>query len=231
MLNNFYLNTTCSASVGSYRKFGPQNYIIIDVLEGHLDSFTLGNSPAVSCLIDKNTSESIIYPYYNTDISTISYTENIENNDYSVSFVLNDGNINMGTVYPNTEHHHAIDNIIHKHIKETYYINNESELKDFRDLVNAGNYNLNAKLMGNINLRDDWVPICHENGIYNGIFDGNNYKISGIKITSTNTHYRGFISKAGKDAIIKNLKLEGTMTISGGIAMEVLLELVMGAKL
>jgi hypothetical protein len=220
MFNNFYLNTTCSTSVGSYRKYGPQNYIIIDVLEGHLDSFTLGNSPAVSCLIDKNTSESIIYPYYNTDISTISYTENIENDDYSVSFVLNDGNINMGTVYPNTEHHYAIDkidNIMHKHIKETYYINNESELKDFRDLVNAGNYNLNAKLMNNIGwLEDDWVPICHENGIYNGIFDGNNYKILGINITSTDTHYRGFISKAGKDAIIKNLKLEGTMTISGG---------------
>ena len=98
------------------------------------------------------------------------------------------------------------------------------DLKDFRDLVNAGNYNLNAILMNDIDLQgndlDQWEPIAINSDVpFSGTFDGNGYTISGLYINrSTILDEYGepdydidelaFISHAA-GAVIKNLILEG----------------------
>ena len=59
------------------------------------------------------------------------------------------------------------------------------DLKDFRDLVNAGNYSESAILMNDIDLAgndtDQWIPIGTSD-VYIGTFDGNGYAINGIYI-------------------------------------------------
>ena len=99
------------------------------------------------------------------------------------------------------------------------------DLKDFRDLVNAGNYSESAILMNDIDLAgndtDQWVPICIPDA-YIGTFDGNNYIISGIYINkTTDENDIGFICRLGNTGVVKNLTVDGSINLganSAGIA-------------
>jgi len=99
------------------------------------------------------------------------------------------------------------------------------DLKDFRDLVNAGNYSESAILMNDIDLAgndtDQWIPICTSD-VYIGTFDGNNYTIDGIYINKTTDEYDiGFICRLGTTGVVKNLTVDGSINLganSAGIA-------------
>lgn len=102
------------------------------------------------------------------------------------------------------------------------------DLKDFRDLVNAGNYSESAILMNDIDLAgndtDQWIPICTPD-VYMGTFDGNDYAINGIYINKiTDESYIGFICRLGTTGIVKNLTVNGSINLGtnsahvGGIA-------------
>ena len=97
-----------------------------------------------------------------------------------------------------------------------YQISNKEQLKWFADYVNSGHSDVNAELMGDINLEnsesDTWTPIKD----YNGTFDGNGYKISNIyaKVDKSegffsDSDHGGFFANTLSDAIVKNLGISG----------------------
>lgn len=88
-----------------------------------------------------------------------------------------------------------------------YEIKNTFQLEWFRNFVNDGNVNANAKLIADINIRNkEWIPIGTDSRRYNGIFDGNNHSISNFKIQPA-TYDRGLFGSTNPNAVIKNLTL------------------------
>ena len=96
----------------------------------------------------------------------------------------------------------------------TLYITNEIQLRAFAEYVNNGN-DCSGKeiiLLNDIELNrnEEWVPIKS----FNGIFDGNNYTISGLRYTSENRVLEeelnniGFFKTISENGIVKNLILE-----------------------
>ena len=107
-------------------------------------------------------------------------------------------------------------------------IYSEYDLAYFRDLVNGGQFALNAKLMNDINLvkvcsvdKGSWIPIGVYNSnstlastldtqiYYNGIFDGNNHTISNLYINNTALYRQGLFSVLRAEGIVKNIRITG----------------------
>ena len=61
-------------------------------------------------------------------------------------------------------------------------------------------------LIADIKLSADWIPIGSEEAPYNTIFDGNNHKISVLRI-SGDEDYHGFFGFVGSSGIVKNLTI------------------------
>ena len=104
---------------------------------------------------------------------------------------------------------------------KTYYlIEDEADLKWFRDQVNGGKGTINAKLTADITLTEaNWTPIgkaadysagVYEANAFKGIFDGNRKTISGLKIdcTASSSVALGLFGVAN-GATIKNLVVRG----------------------
>jgi len=103
-------------------------------------------------------------------------------------------------------------------------ITTEAELKQLAKRVNANERNFKNKtiiLANNIDIvEDDWVPIgTSEKNSFDGIFDGNNNIIRGVKINQSGINgLFGFVSKSGT---IKNLGVIGISiggkSLAGGL--------------
>lgn len=83
-----------------------------------------------------------------------------------------------------------------------YQIGTETDLKDFRTLVNTGaELNASAELTADILLAENWEPIGINTGgneyYYAGTFDGNGKTITGLKITQAEAAYYGSYPIAG----------------------------------
>ncbi len=114
-------------------------------------------------------------------------------------------------------------------------IYSEYDLAYFRDLVNGGQFALNAKLMNDINLvkvcsvdKGSWIPI----GVYNltevldsseiikyydGIFDGEGHTIENLYIDNVSLRRQGLFSVAKEKSIIKNIEVLGSIkALNGG---------------
>lgn len=99
----------------------------------------------------------------------------------------------------------------------TYEISNAGQLFWFASLVNNDREyaefdkqcnNANAVLTTNIDLESrEWKPICD----YSGIFNGNNYTISALKITKTASNSGLFGNISGE---IKNITVKGDVSLS-----------------
>ena len=100
-----------------------------------------------------------------------------------------------------------------------YELHTAQDLKDFRDLVNGGKGDANAKLMSDIDLGGEpWTPIG--TGLYpqayDGAFDGGGFTVSGVRVNNGEdvegvgmcAGFFGFINRGN----VKNL------TVSGEIA-------------
>lgn len=88
------------------------------------------------------------------------------------------------------------------------------DLKDFRDLVNSGDYTASAILMNDINLAgndtDQWIPIND----FSGVFDGNGFTISGLYTNDYDDEYLAFIIRMNSGTV-KNLTLRGIFASQG----------------
>ncbi len=114
-------------------------------------------------------------------------------------------------------------------VKVDLYINNEEDLKNFRDDVNAGN-TYEGKyivLTSNITLdiNEEWEPIgyypqtsstpdAEENKPFCGIFNGQGYSVNGLNI-ETQDKVKGFFGLISNGAIVENLNMGENSSIKG----------------
>ncbi|MDL2298657.1 hypothetical protein LJC40_05885 [Synergistaceae bacterium OttesenSCG-928-D05] len=97
-----------------------------------------------------------------------------------------------------------------------YEIGTEAELKEFRDMVNDGQTDINAKLTANIALTGNWTPIGKiKTRMYNGVFDGANKTITNLTVVSADAYvegqsetYLGLFGIVDTGAVLKNIFLQ-----------------------
>lgn len=82
-----------------------------------------------------------------------------------------------------------------------YDVYNEKGLRNIAKRVNSGKTDINIILTDDIILTEEWTPIIR----YNGIFDGNNHTISGLK---TDGNYGGLCCIIDSNGRIKDLTLQ-----------------------
>ena len=167
--------------------------------------------------LDAITSTSKVVLMYDTDNQiTIPCGAVLDLNGHSAPNVVN-GLFGTGTV------------------ADPYVINNVTDLKWFRDQVNAGN-NYDDKyiaLTADIDLNnEEWMPIGTSANTFNGMFDGQNNTISNLKISwstdyvkgGANQNYAGLFGymKGGSNSGIKNLTVENA-DVSGCLYVGVIL--------
>ena len=81
---------------------------------------------------------------------------------------------------------------------------NETDLKNIKNDL-TGMY----KLGNDISLSEDWTPIGDNSASFLGVFDGNNYKITGLNVPADKGgNYAGFFGIMGSSGIIKDLSIE-----------------------
>ncbi|MBE6632128.1 MAG: hypothetical protein E7623_05440, partial [Ruminococcaceae bacterium] len=112
---------------------------------------------------------------------------------------------------------------------DPFLINNISDLKLFRDKVNAGNTYAGeyVKLAADIDLgSEEWTPIGNSTNKFMGYFDGNNKTISNLKVTGNNRYVGlfGYIKGNGmsasttpsvKDLTLTNVSVSGDYYVGG----------------
>ncbi len=98
-----------------------------------------------------------------------------------------------------------------------YMLSNASQLYWFARMVNEfGNTGWNARLANDINMEDYsdmFEPIGNGTNPYRGHFDGQQHRISELHINYS-SNYVGFIGRCGNGALIENLLLDETCSIS-----------------
>ncbi len=100
-----------------------------------------------------------------------------------------------------------------------FIISDADDLTEFRDLVNAGLNNMDAKLTADIDLTGvTWVPIGTDTRNYLATFDGDNYTISNLTINNANSN-QALFGYTGGNSLIKNLKMDNvTITTTSNFA-------------
>lgn len=121
----------------------------------------------------------------------------------------------------------------------TYYIANDTDLKAFRDRVNAGTFaGGTVVLTADINLNNEaWTPIGTAAHPFEGTFDGQGHKISGLTNAADAKSF-GLFEKVKGTVVIKNFELTvnavatdpkaegwaGVVGLSNGAACDLTLE-------
>ena len=107
---------------------------------------------------------------------------------------------------------------------DPYIIPDLEMLEFYRDMINAegdSKYNIaHYKLTADINLDgsedNQWEPIGgSKNRAFTGTFDGDEHTISGLYINNGDSVYAGLFGYVGRGGMIRDLTVEGEITISG----------------
>ena len=94
-----------------------------------------------------------------------------------------------------------------------YTIYTGKGLKAVADLISGGDYDINVKLDRDIDLTGvDWKRI---EGSYQGTFDGQGHRITGLSINAEDGEYAILFYDIGENGTVKNLQLEGVNYTSG----------------
>ena len=101
----------------------------------------------------------------------------------------------------------------------SFLISKASELHWFMEYVNDGlaDKNTKAKLVDDIVLRNQWIPIGYTKAGFEGEFDGQGHTISGVNVfeEDTSSMVVGFFAKLSETALVKNLTLKDA-SVKGG---------------
>ena len=89
----------------------------------------------------------------------------------------------------------------------SYTVTSAEGLKNLAELVNNGETDINIILTGNITLTGEWTPIGDYYNQYTGTFDGGNYTITGLTVT-TSDQYAGLFGYIGSGGTVKNVVLK-----------------------
>ena len=107
-------------------------------------------------------------------------------------------------------------------VGNVYQISTADDLKAFAELVNGGEFNANAVLTADIDKGMDGTMIGSANYDYQGFFDGQGHTIT-INMFSQGAEGTAIFRNVGHDALIQNLKVQGTITtdqkLAAGIAV------------
>ena len=117
--------------------------------------------------------------------------------------------------------------------KEWFVLNNEVDMTEFAEIVNAGNSNINGRLNADLHINEGFTMIGSlENGdafapqdqigdrSFCGTFDGQNHEIE-FQISKTSNYVTGLFGCISTGALIQNVVLRGSIvggTYAGGIA-------------
>ena len=94
-----------------------------------------------------------------------------------------------------------------------YTVYTSKGLKAVADLISEGDYDINVKLDRDIDLTGvDWKRI---EGSYQGTFDGQGHRITGLSINAEDGEYAILFYDIGENGTVKNLQLEGVNYTSG----------------
>lgn len=111
--------------------------------------------------------------------------------------------------------------------REFYVIETADDLRSFCEIVNAGAASANGMLVADIDLNPmlnpkdkadrsrckGWTPIGTYSLMYNGIFKGGGYTVSGVFIETKNTAgYLGLFGAIGKSAEIRGVTVDGRIS-------------------
>ena len=90
----------------------------------------------------------------------------------------------------------------------TYEVYNADGLKNIAKLVNEeGKTDINITLDTDLTLTGEWTPIGTSGNKYTGTFDGGNYTIMGLTVT-TSDQYAGLFGYIGSGGTVKDVTLE-----------------------
>ena len=107
-------------------------------------------------------------------------------------------------------------------VNGVYQIGTADDLKEFAELVNGGKADARAVLTADIDKGMDGTMIGRDGLDYQGIFDGNGHTIT-INLFSEGSQGTALFRNVGVRALIKNLKVQGTITsdqkFASGIAV------------
>lgn len=97
-----------------------------------------------------------------------------------------------------------------------YQIGTGADLLEFSNLVNGGEITASAVLTADIDCSDiTMVPIGNESNAYKGKFDGQGHRILNMNISSSD-NYQGLFGVVNGGALIENLIVDATCSVSGG---------------
>ncbi len=165
------------------------------VISQNLQGGTLSTSYFVSTTITEGVGNATS----NSPVASITPTEttalNTALNLHDFEYVLSNGEISLTkkATQP-TLNGVTIENGV-------YVVSSEEGLKNIRELIAVGNYNISIKLASDITLASEWTPIAQ----FNGTFDGNNKTISDLTITTG--EQVGLFGEIQSKGVVKNLKI------------------------
>lgn len=103
-----------------------------------------------------------------------------------------------------------------------YEIKTPEQLSALANSVNQGNDYAGCyfKLTADIDLsQNEWTPIGRLNSLFNGSFDGDNKKITGMNVNAENEYYLGLFGCVDSNGTVKNLtvcgSVKGNETVGG----------------
>ena len=111
------------------------------------------------------------------------------------------------------------------HLKEDYVtpVDGWFELANGAELMWWSHYaselpNVKARLTADIDMKnysDRFIPVGNTANLYVGEFDGQGHVISNLVVDNSDAEYQGLIGVVGNGAVIKNVTLDATCSISG----------------
>ncbi len=97
-----------------------------------------------------------------------------------------------------------------------YQITNASDFAEYGELVANGNDTIKGALTADIDFQDvAWAPIGTELVPFKGTFDGKGHRIKNLVINTTED-YQGLFARIGNGAVIKNVIIDSSCSITGG---------------
>ena len=97
-----------------------------------------------------------------------------------------------------------------------YELSTASHMRQFAELVNNSNGNVNGKMMNDINLSNIWTPIGQSDHHFTGHFDGQSHAIDYLDLSSNGGYdNQGLFGNISGNAVIENLTMGATCTIKG----------------
>ena len=225
--NNYYLGTTTSGKT-----------------EG-----TGANNVATPVTAEQLKSGEICYKLNGDNLDDIAFYQNIDEDEfpvldsthkrvYAVGERLCDGSFSGEVAYTNDSNGEgtipdhdfdegycsvcgAMDMTYMKPVDGWYEIGTARQLRWFADFVNAGNYDINAKVVDDLNLSyEEYIPVIGNSpsNAYKGIFDGQGHELNSyfLNVSSFAGGYGYGLFGNTSGATIKDFSIDGELTFENG---------------